>query len=383
LTEVLRRRNLRPIDGKNVSQLETEMKAAVCRAFRTPLSIEQLDLAEPRAGEVKVRVVACAICHSDLLFMEGAWGGELPAVFGHEAAGIVLEVGAGVERVAPGDHVVVTLLRSCGHCRFCSKGERQLCETKHPLDLRSPLSAGDGSTVRQGLRTGAFAEQVVVDASQLAPIPRDVPLESACLLACGVITGLGAVLNTAAIRPGGHVVTIGTGGVGLNCVQGAAICGAGSNIAIDLSERKLAAARTFGASHTIRPGKEDARAAVRSLTGGRGADYVFVAAGSPAAIEQGVGLLRRGGTLIVVGMTAEGVKIRLDALDIADNALRILGSKMGSIRMPFDIQMLADWYLKGRLKLDELISGRYPLEQINEAIASASRGDALRNVITF
>ena len=359
------------------------MKAAVCRAFRTPLSIEQVHLAEPRLGEVRIRIAACAICHSDLLFMEGAWGGELPAVFGHEAAGIVEEVGAGVARLAPGDHVVVTLLRSCGHCRFCSTGERQLCETEHPLDLRSPLSAGDGSTIRQGFRTGAFAEQVVVDASQIAPIPRDVPLESASLLACGVITGLGAVLNTAAIRPGGHVVTIGTGGVGLNCVQGAAIGGAGSNIAIDVSERKLAAARAFGASHTISPGKEDARAAVRSLTGGRGADYVFVAAGSAAAIEQGVGLLRRGGTLIVVGMTAEGVRIRLDALEVADNALRILGSKMGSVRMPFDIQMLADWYLKGRLKLDELISGRYPLEQINEAIASAARGDALRNVITF
>jgi S-(hydroxymethyl)glutathione dehydrogenase/alcohol dehydrogenase len=359
------------------------MQAAVCRAFREPLAIEEVQLAEPWPGEVTVRIAACAICHSDILFIEGAWGGELPAVFGHEAAGIVEEVGAGVERVAPGDHVVVTLLRSCGHCPYCARGERPLCETRLPLDLRSPLSAGDGSAIRQGLRTAAFAEKVLVDASQVAVIPRDVPLESAALLACGVITGLGAVLNTAAIRPGGHVVTIGTGGVGLNCVQGAAIGGAGANIAMDLSDRKLAAARTLGASHAINPGREDAGAIVRSLTGGRGADYVFVAVGSAAAIEQGARLLRRGGTLVVVGMTAEGVQIRLDALDLADNALRILGSKMGSVRMPADVQMLADWYLQGRLKLDELISARYPLEGINEAIASAAGGEALRNVIIF
>jgi Zn-dependent alcohol dehydrogenase len=359
------------------------MKAAVCRAFKEPLSIEQVHLAEPGTGEVKVRIAACAICHSDILFMEGAWGGELPVVLGHEAAGIVEAVGDGVGQVGPGDHVVVTLLRSCGHCHFCARGERPLCATKLPLDACSPLRAADGAPIRQGLRTAAFAEQVVVHASQVARIPREVPLESASLLACGVITGLGAVLNTAAMRPGGHVATIGTGGVGLNCVQGAAIGGASTNIAIDLSDRKLAAARTLGASHVINPGQEDVRAAVQSLTDGRGADYVFVAAGSAAAIEQAVTLVRRGGTLVVVGMTAEGVQVRFDALDIANDALRILGSKMGSVRMPLDVQMLADWYLQGRLKLDELISARYPLERINEAIVSAAGGEALRNVITF
>ena len=359
------------------------MKAAVCRAFKAPLAIEEVELAEPRTGEVEVRIAACAICHSDILFMNGAWGGELPAVAGHEAAGIVERIGEGVTRVAPGDHVVVTLLRSCGHCPACAGGERQLCETRLPLDLRSPLRARDGSPIRQGLRTAAFAEAVVIDASQVAPIPREVPLESASLLACGVITGVGAVLNTAAMRPGAQVATIGTGGVGLNCVQGAALGGARTNIAIDLSDRKLAAALTFGASHTINPSREDIGAAVRALTDGRGADYVFVAAGSAAAIEQGAKLLRRGGTLVVVGMTADGVQVRFEAVDIADRALRILGSKMGSARMPLDVQMLADWYLKGRLKLDELISGRYPLERIDEAIASASSGEALRNVIVF
>ena len=263
------------------------MRAAVCRAFNAPLSIEQVDLAGPGPGEVRVKVAACAICHSDILFIQGAWGGALPAVFGHEAAGIVEEVGAGVDQVGPGDHVVVTLVRSCGHCHFCARGERTLCETRLPLDLASPLQAGDGSPIRQGLRTAAFAEEVVVHASQVARIPREVPLACASLLACGVITGLGAVLNTAAVRPGSHIATIGTGGVGLNCVQGAAISGAATNIAIDLSDGKLAAARALGASHAINAGEEDAPAAVRALTEGRGADYVFVAAGSAAAIEQG------------------------------------------------------------------------------------------------
>ena len=359
------------------------MKAAVCRAFQQPLTIEHLDLAAPRAGEVRVRIAACAICHSDLLAMDGAWGGDLPAVFGHEAAGVVEEVGAGVAPVRPGDHVVATLLRSCGQCHFCVQGEAQHCETQLPLDLRSPLTARDGSTIRQGLRTGAFAEQVVVDASQVAVIPDEMPLDSASLLACGVITGLGAVLNTAAVRPGSNVATIGTGGVGLNCVQGAALSSARVNVAIDVSASKLAAARLFGASHTVNSREESARDVVRALTAGRGADYVFVAAGSAAAIEQGVTLLRRGGTLVVVGMPADGVKVRLEAVDIADRAYRILGSKMGSARLRVDIPLLAGWYLQGRLKLDELISGRYALEQINEAIESARSGAALRNVITF
>jgi S-(hydroxymethyl)glutathione dehydrogenase / alcohol dehydrogenase len=362
---------------------EAIMRAAVCREFKQPLAIEHLDLAAPRAGEVRVRIAACAICHSDLLAMDGAWGGDLPAVYGHEAAGVVEEVGAGVGRVGPGEHVVVTLLRSCGQCYFCTSGDAQLCETKLPLDLRSPLSARDGSTIRQGLRTGAFAEQVVVDASQVAVIPPEVPLDSASLLACGVITGLGAVLNTAAVRPGSHVATIGTGGVGLNCVQGAALASARVNIAIDVSDHKLAAARIFGASHTIDPSEEDVRDAIRSLTGGRGADYVFVAAGNAAAIEQGVTLVRRGGTLVVVGMPADGVKVCLEAVDIADHAIRILGSKMGSTRLRVDVPRLTDWYLQGRLKLDELISGRYPLDEINEAMESARSGATLRNVITF
>lgn len=359
------------------------MRAAVCRAVGAPLAIEELRLAPPGPGEVRVRIAACAICHSDVLAIDGAWGGTVPVVCGHEAAGVVEELGPGVTGLAPGDHAVVTLVRHCGICPACTRGEPTLCEGRFALDQASPLGTAGGEAVRQGLRTAAFAEAVLVDASQVVPIPRAVPLASAALLACGVVTGLGAVLNTAAVRPGSHVVTIGTGGVGLNCVQGAALSQARTNIAIDLSDQKLAAARRFGADQTINPAKDEPREAVLALTGGRGADYVLVAAGSAAAIELGATLVRRGGTLVIVGMTADGVKVRLEAVDLADRALRILGSKMGAVRPRLDLPLYAEWYLAGRLKLDELISGRFPLEAINEAVGGTRDGSALRNVVLF
>ena len=224
---------------------------------------------------------------------------------------------------------MVTLLRACGHCPFCSRGERQLCETKLPLDLCSPLSAADGSPIRQGLRTAAFAEAVVVDASQVVAIPRELSLERASPAGVRRDHRRRRGAQHRAMRPGSHVATIGTGGVGLNCVQGAALGGARTNIAIDLSERKLAAARTFGASHAINPASRMCAPRCAALTEGRGADYVFVAAGSAAAIEQGARLLRRGGTLVVVGMTADGVQVRLEAVDIADQRAAHPGQQDG------------------------------------------------------
>jgi Zn-dependent alcohol dehydrogenase len=359
------------------------MKAAVCHAFGQPLEIRDIAIAAPQAGEVKVKLAACAICHSDIHYMDGAWGGVLPAVYGHEAAGVVEAVGPGVPGLAPGDHVVVTLIRSCGSCHFCSQGKSVMCETSFRLDQDGPLRSADGAAIHQGLRTGAFAEQVLVDASQVVGVPKDLPLDSASLLACGVITGLGAVTNTAEVRPGSDVVVIGTGGVGLNSVQGAVLSGARTIIAIDLSEGKLTAARAFGATHTLDPAKVDAKDAVGSLTWGRGADYVFVTVGAKAAIEQGFDLLSRGGTLVIVGMPASGVTTAFDPTTFANEGRRVLGSKMGSARLRVDVPKLVDLYRQGRLKLDELISERYPLEGINDAIASVRRGEALRNVIVF
>ena len=359
------------------------MKAAVCHEFGKPLVVEEVEIASPQAGEVKVKLAACAICHSDILYMDGAWGGVLPAVYGHEAAGVVEEVGPGVTGTELGDHVVVTLIRSCGRCHFCSQGQPVMCETTFRLDEAGPLRSKDGEAIHQGLRTGAFAERVVVDASQVVRIPKDLPLDSASLLACGVITGLGAVVNTAEVRPGSTVAVVGTGGVGLNSVQGAALGGARTVIAIDLSDDKLAASKGFGATDTINPAKEDAAQAVHALTEGRGADYVFVTVGAKAAIEQGFALLCRGGTLVIVGMPASGVTAAFDPATFANEGQRVLGSKMGSARLQVDVPKLVDLYRQGRLKLDELISGRYPLEEINEAVASVKRGEAQRNVILF
>ena len=359
------------------------MKAALCYEFGQPLVIEEINIDPPQAGEVKVKLAACAICHSDIHYIEGAWGGVLPAVYGHEAAGVVVEVGPQVSLVKPGDYVVVTLIRSCGRCYFCTQGQPYLCEGTFALSKENRLHARDGRPIHQGLRTGAFAEYVIVDQSQLVPVSAGIPLASASLLACGVITGLGAVTNTARVPAGSSVVVIGCGGVGLNSIQGAFLSGAQLIIAIDLVNNKLDAAKSFGATHTLNPTEENSLKVVRSLTQGRGADYVFVIVGSAKVMEQGLTLVRRAGTLVVVGMPAIGAKLQIEAVDFADNGQCILGSKMGSSRLHVDVPKLVELYEQGRLKLDELITARYPLEEINEAIAAVKRGDALRNVIVF
>jgi S-(hydroxymethyl)glutathione dehydrogenase/alcohol dehydrogenase len=360
------------------------MKAAVCRKFGAPLAIEEVELAAPASGEVKVRIKACAICHSDIHYAEGAWGGELPAIYGHEAAGVVEEVGENVRSVKNGDFVVVTLVRSCGRCPCCAQGYYGSCETRFSLDEETPLrAANNGAKISHGLRTGAFAEYALVEASQVVAIPSDLPFDRAALLACGVITGFGAVSNTAKVSEGANVVVIGTGGVGLNSVQGAALAGARIVVAVDVSEDKLKAARVFGATHAFNPTKVDVRTRVKALTERRGADFVFVTVGAKEAADQSYRLIARGGAVVMVGMPALGVKSEFDVLTLADNSQRILGSKMGSSNIQSDIPKLIDLYKQGRLKLDELITGRYPLEEINEAIASVKRGEALRNVIVF
>jgi Zn-dependent alcohol dehydrogenase len=359
------------------------MKAAVCREFGKPLVIEYLELAPPGPGEIRVKIAACAVCHSDIHYAEGAWGGELPAVYGHEAAGVVEEVGPGVADLAAGDHVVVTLIRSCGHCHYCSQGKLVSCEASFPLSEKSPLGAADGSPVIHGLGTGAFAESAVVHESQTVAIPKDMPLDSASLLACGVITGLGAVVNTAGMEPGANVVVIGAGGVGLNSIQGAAVAGARTIVAVDIVESKLEAAKRFGATHAIDGRQEDAHRQVRKLTDGRGADYVFITVGAKAAFDQAFRFLAFAGALVVVGMPPSDVTASYQPDAFAYKAQRIIGSKMGSSRIRVDIPWLVSLYRQGRLKLDELITGRYPLEEINEAIASTRSGEALRNVIVF
>lgn len=217
------------------------MKAAVCREFGKPLVIEDVQLAKTGPGEVRVKVAAVAICHSDITYAEGSWGGTLPAIYGHECAGVVEEVGDGVTTVKVGEHVVVTLIRSCGHCHGCSMGNPVTCTTQFPLDAKSPLTDKDGKSIVQSMRTGGFAEKVLVHESQCVAVPTNIPFSSASLLACGVITGFGAVTNTAKVPAGSHVAVIGTGGVGLNAIQGAHVSGARSVIAIDIADNKIEA----------------------------------------------------------------------------------------------------------------------------------------------
>jgi len=360
------------------------IEAAVCRAFGEPLGVEELELRPAGPGEVTVRIAACAICHSDVAYMRGAWGGDLPAVYGHEAAGVVEAVGEGVLEVSEGDHVVVTLVRYCGRCRQCLRGLPSLCERLWELSTsrNPPLSTPDGGAVMHGLRTAAFADHVTVHASQVVPIPPDIPLASASLLACGVVTGVGAVLNTAQVEAGSTVAVIGTGGVGLNTVQGAVLAGASRIVAVDLVDHKLETARAFGATDALNGARDDVGAAVAELTGGRGLDYAFVAAGSGKAIEQALTLVGAGGTVVLVGL-ATGAHPPIDAETVADRSQRIIGSKMGSTRPQLDIPAYVELYRRGRLKLDELVSGRYALAEVNEAIASGDRGEALRAVLVL
>jgi Zn-dependent alcohol dehydrogenase len=360
-----------------------KVRAAVCHAFNQPLAVEDVQLQEPAEGEVMVRVSACGVCHSDISFIDGAWDGPLPAVYGHEVAGFVEEVGPAVESVKPGDFVVVTLVRSCGRCFFCVRGEPTQCEGVFAIDQRGVLRSTSGAVIKQGVRVGGFADRVTVHASQVIPIAADIPAASACLLACAVATGVGAVRNSARMEAGASAVVVGAGGVGLNSVQGAVLEGAHRVIAVDVSDSRLAAARIFGATDVVNSKQVDATAAVRDLTDSRGADYVFITAGSPAAIQLGLGLSRRGGTVVIVGITATGVTVPFDPGDIADSARRVLGSKMGSIRPPIDIPMMAEEYRGGRLKLDELVTGKFQLEEINDALDTARRGEGLRSVIVF
>ena len=358
------------------------VRAAVCREFGAPLVIEDLYLSPPGPEEVRVALRACAVCHSDVSYLQGDWGGDLPAVWGHEAAGVVVEVGPGVA-VEVGQHVVVTLVRSCGTCVPCRRGHVVACTTTFALDHSSPLRDADGNAVIHGMRTAAFAEQVVVHASQVIAVPQDVPFASAALLACGVLTGVGAVANTAAVEPGRSVVVVGCGGVGLNVVQGARLAGAAPIIGVDLEDSKLDAASAFGATHTVNPTVDDACTFIREHTDGVGADYVFVATGSGAAIESAFTYVASMGALVIVGMPPNGVVTPIDPGTLASRNQRILGSKMGSADTARDVPVLVSAYQQGGLLLDELVSGTYPLDRINDAIDGVRSGVARRNVIVF
>ncbi|WP_299351684.1 Zn-dependent alcohol dehydrogenase [uncultured Shimia sp.] len=358
-----------------------KIKAAVCHEFGQPLVVEEVSLRAPEMGEVEVTLEAVAICHSDITFAEGGWGGSLPAVYGHEAAGRVSAVGAGVQGVSEGDTVIVTLIRACGACPSCSGGRPTGCETPYDGD-KGPLRTADGGKLHQAMACGAFAEKVVVDQSQVVKFTGDIPMEAASLIACGVITGVGAVVNAAGLRAGQDVVVIGTGGVGLNAIQGARIAGARRIVAVDVSEEKLAIAKEFGATDgVLATEKKPWVKAMRAM--GRGADAVIVTVGAIPAYNDAPRYLAGGGKVIMVGMPHSGQESSYEPVILAALGQGMQGSKMGDVVIKRDIPWMVDLYEQGRLKLDELISGRWSLDQINEAIEDTKTGSAKRNVIHF
>ncbi|WGW04868.1 Zn-dependent alcohol dehydrogenase [Tropicibacter oceani] len=358
----------------------TTVKAAVCTGFGAPLEIEDLHLRAPTRGEVEVTLEAVAICHSDISYADGAWGGDLPAVYGHEAAGRISALGDGVTGFAKGDRVVVTLIKSCGSCANCATGKPTICEGAQPEP--SPLTRADGTQVVKAMNCGAFAERVVVDSTQIVKMPDDMPAESVALMACGVITGIGAVLNAGRLRPGEDVVVIGAGGVGLNAIQGARIGGARRIVAVDMSPEKLDDAMEFGATHgVLATSGEPWKQAFKAL--GRGADIVAVTVGAIPAYNDSLRYLGWGGRMVMVGMPASGAMAEYEPVVPAYMSQQMIGSKMGDVVIQRDIPWMADLYRQGRLKLDELVSNRWRLDQINEAIADTKTGKARRNVILF
>lgn len=358
----------------------TPISAAVCTRFGSPLSLETLHLRAPLAGEVEVTLEAVAICHSDIHYAEGAWGGDLPAVYGHEAAGRITATGPGVTGLEVGQRVVVTLIRACGTCATCAAGKPTQCTTPpaHP----GPLSRPDGTPVVAAMNCGAFAEKVVVDQSQLVVLPDSLPPEAVALLACGVITGVGAVVNAGHLRAGQDVVVIGAGGVGLNAIQGARIAGARRIIAVDMTQEKLDIAADFGATDGVLATEPEPWKTAQNILG-KGADLVVVTVGVIPAYDSASRYLAWGGRMIMVGMPASGAMASYEPVMSAYTSQGMIGSKMGDAVIKRDIPWLADLYGQGRLKLDELISGRYSLDQINDAVTNTNTGHARRNVILF
>jgi len=362
------------------------VKGAVLFAWGEPLKIESVNLKPPRSNEVVVKLVASGVCHSDLSVMRAALPLPPPVILGHEGAGIVEEVGKDVTDLKPGDHVVLSWVENCGKCHFCTAGHPHLCDAniQSMMAGEEAVFEKDGVAIARMIGVGSFAERTVVRASSAIKVPDEVPLDRACLVGCGVMTGVGAAVNTARVRPGETVAVFGCGGVGLNVIQGAALCGAARIIAVDLLPQKLELARQFGATDTIN-GREtsDVPDAIRSLTGGFGVDYAFEVIGASAVILQAFNSLTRGGKVVVVGVPPLGDDVQLPCFTVALEEKSVIGSLYGSANVRRDMPLLLDLYMQKRLKLDELVSRRIKLEQVNEAFEAMEKGEVARSVIVF
>jgi NDMA-dependent alcohol dehydrogenase len=366
-------------------------KAAVMIGIDQPLEIrDDVEVEAPHAGEVKVRMAASGVCHSDLSIQNGTLIGGAPMVLGHEGAGVIEEVGAGVTNLAPGDHVVISWVPQCGECYFCTRGQPQLCEqgsnalASGGLLDGTPRMQSQGAPLPQMAASGTFSEVTVVPEIGAVKVPADFDLKLAALIGCGVLTGTGAALNTANIRKGDTVAVIGCGGVGLNVIQGARIAGAAEIIAIDMNETKLSLAKEFGATATVNASQADPVSQVMSMTSEIGADVAFEVIGLQQTIDQTINMTRRGGQAILVGVPRMDVMTTIPAffgIVLAEKTIK--GCWYGSSDVQRDVPKLVDLYRKGQLKLDELVSRTITLEQVNEAFDAMKTGEVARSVIQY
>ena len=362
------------------------MKAAVLNTCPGRLDIEDIDIDTPGPREVLIETKAAGLCHSDLHFMEGSYPYPCPTVLGHESAGVVLEVGSDVDYVQPGDHVITCLSAFCGHCERCLAGFPSTCQKKNTELVRKPglpsRLSRNGEDVHHFLHLSSFAEQMLVHEHALVKISKDMPLDKAALIGCGVTTGLGAVFRTAKVEPGSTAVVVGCGGIGLSAVQGARIAGANKVIAVDMVDSKLDLAKQLGATHVINAGEVDAVAAVREMTDGAGVPYAFEAVGTKTTAEQCFSMLGSGGTAVVIGLIPIGTKIEIHGVELIDEKT-LTGSNMGSNQFRTDMPRFVEMYLDGRLKLDEMVSKHISLEEINEGFDEMKTGEVARSVIMF
>jgi NDMA-dependent alcohol dehydrogenase len=364
-------------------------RAAVLFEPKQKLSIEQVDVSSPREGEVLVRMAAGGVCHSDLHVMKGDLAAPLPAILGHEGSGVVAEVGPGVKDVLAGDHVIPLWRLSCGECEYCTGGRPALCSAGAEIRKTGTLPGGgtgftlNGKPIKRFGGVSTFSEYSVIPEKALLRIPRDFPLDRAALLGCAVITGYGAVVNAAEVRPGSLVAVFGAGGVGLNVIQGAALAGAGMIVAVDLRQNKLEYARRFGATHLVDASRGNAVEQVRAITGNRGVDYAFEVVGLPVTMRQAFDVLAKRGVAVVVGIGPTTGEVSIPVIPLAWEDRVLMGTLYGSSRPRIDILKLIELYRAGKLKLDELLTRSYPIEQINEAYAALERGEVARSVVTF
>jgi NDMA-dependent alcohol dehydrogenase len=365
-------------------------KAAVCTALNEPLEIQELDLEAPRAGEIRVRMGASGVCHSDLSIQNGTLMGAFPMVLGHEGAGVVQELGEGVTNLAVGDHIVVSWVPQCGQCFFCKKGQGFLCEaggmamaTGGLLDGSTRFSRA-GEPVKQMACSGTFAEEAVIPAIGAVKIPDDVPLEIGALIGCGVLTGVGAALNTADIHEGDSVAVVGCGGVGLNVIQGAKIAGAANIIAVDMLPQKLEMAKQFGATTLVNASDGDPVSQVIALTDNHGVDVAFEVIGLKQTIDQTINMTRRGGETVLVGVPRMDVLLETPAFfGVVLMSKTIKGCWYGSSNVQKDVPKLLEYYKSGQLKLDELISRRISVDDVNDAFKAMEAGEVARSVISY